>query len=201
MLQRARPVLVLIALMWIVEIVDQIPIGEHGLQLDRFGIVPRRTEGLWGVLWAPFLHADFRHLAANTLPLFVLGWLANLGRRVPFALLTAEIAVLGGLATWAVADWGAQRVGIHVGASGLVFGYFGYVVARGLREFRIASLLGAVVAVLLYGGLVFGVLPDDPNVSWEGHLSGMIAGVLIATSSKTSRGAEGSERATQPRSR
>lgn len=195
MLERTRPVLVLIALLWLAECVDQLPFG---LQLDQYGIVPRNVTGLRGVVFAPFLHANFAHLIANTLPLFFLGWLANLGqtRRGHFALLCAELILLTGVATWAVADWGQDPVGIHIGASGLVYGLFGYVLARALFEFRLSSILLAIVAIVLYGGLVRGLLSEDPTVSWEGHLTGLIAGIVVAPRKRPKGGKRGPDERT-----
>jgi membrane associated rhomboid family serine protease len=173
MLERIRPVLVLIAVLWLVTAVDV----AFDLELVRFGIRPRDTGGLVGILLAPFLHAGFPHLIANTVPLLLLGVLAVLGQRHGLVAITAPIVVLGGLATWGLAS-----DGIHVGASGIVFGWFGYVVARGVYGLRLGQLLLAVIAAALYGGIVYGVLPNQPGISWEGHLGGLVAGFVTGRS-------------------
>ena len=176
MIDKARPVLVLVALMWVIEGIDHLV----QVQLDQYGIVARDLNGLVGIACAPFLHRDFAHLIANTAPLFLLGWLSNLASRGSFVGTTIEIMILAGLLTWGIADLGESGRTVHIGASSLVFGYFGLVVARAIFEFRLITLLLALLAAALYGGLIYGVLPGRQGISWEGHLSGLIAGVVLA---------------------
>lgn len=170
MIERLRPVLILIAILWVVTIVDTFA----QLGLTRFGVRPRIVEGLIGVPLMPFLHAGFEHLIANTVPLLVLGYLASLGRRGGFVALTVPLVLLSGLGTWALAT-----EGVHVGASGLIFAYFGCVVARGIFGGQLGALLIGLLAVALYGGIVFGVLPSGPQISWEAHLSGLVSGIFV----------------------
>jgi len=163
--------LVALAAMWIVELIN----GVMGHQLNNWGILPRTTHGLTGIPLMPFLHGNLGHLLSNTIPFLILGGLVALrGQRV-FLSISLFIIVVGGGGVWAVG-----RTSFHVGASGLVFGYFGYLVARGWYDRKLKSILTAVVVLVLYGGLIFGVLPTQTFVSWEAHLFGMIAGVLIA---------------------
>lgn len=165
-------VLLLLATMWTLEILDY----ALQLNLDRFGIVAYDPEGLLGIPLAPFLHAGFGHLMANSVPLLVLGIMAAIRGVGRFIGASVIIVLVSGVGVWLT----SPPTYITVGASGLVFGYFGYVVARGLfdrHSFDIA--LGVVVAVLYYS-LLWGVLPNEPGVSWQGHLFGLIGGVLAA---------------------
>lgn len=167
----AVPVLVMVALMWAQEIVDLLP----GVNLDQYGIRPRSDEGLLGVLAAPFLHGGFDHLIANTGAFVVLGVLIALTTRRYWPV-TIGVALLGGLATWLV----ASPYSVHIGASGLVYGYAAFLVAWGLLSRRVLSVIVAIVVVLMYGGIVVGVLPGQPGISWQGHLFGALAGVVMA---------------------
>ena len=142
-------------------------------RLAEYGIVPRTMDGLWGIPLAPFLHGGFGHAFSNTVPLLMLGGLVATRGWQTLLGVTLFVVLLGGAGVWLVA-----RGGSHIGASGLVFGYFGYLVARGWYDRRIVSILIAVVVMVVYGGLIFGVLPTGGRVSWEGHLTGLIAGVL-----------------------
>lgn len=171
---RARlvPVGVLVGAMWLAEIVD----AGLGGRLDLLGIEPREADGLTGVVAAPLLHAGFGHLIANTVVLLVLGSLLALSTRA-FWLVVGSVTVLGGIAVWALAPSGT----LHIGASGLVYGIAAYLVARGVLERRIRSVLVALVVVVFYGGMVLGVLPGQPGVSWQSHLFGAAAGVLMAS--------------------
>lgn len=163
----------LVALLWFLELVDQVLLHRA---LDQLGIHPRSLEGLWGILFAPFLHAGFVHLLANTVPLVVLGWLVMLRRIADFFLATAATMLIGGLGVWLL---GAPN-SIHLGASILIFGYLGYLLLRGFYERSPLAVAIAVVAGLLYGGALWGVLPGQPGVSWQGHLFGFIGGGAAA---------------------
>ena len=159
------------ALMWAIEAVDSVFLGSR---LQSGGIQPRSVDGLDGIVWSPFLHLDFAHLIANTLPFLVLGGLIaiqGLGKWIKATLL---IMVIGGLLTWIFAS-NAN----HIGASGVVLGYFGYLIGAAIFERRFALLIPAAIAVLLYGGIVVSFLPRA-GVSWEGHLFGAIAGLTAA---------------------
>jgi membrane associated rhomboid family serine protease len=165
------PVLVLAALMWAEEITDAALPGSF----DRYGIRPRSLDGLSGVPLAPFLHAGFGHLLANTGAFLILGATIALTTRA-FWRVTIGVAVLGGLGVWLFA---APHT-VTVGASGLIYGYAAFLVAWGLLARRLLAFVVAVVVALLYGGLVFGVMPGQPGISWQGHLFGAAAGVLVA---------------------
>jgi membrane associated rhomboid family serine protease len=160
---------ILVALLWGIELVNH-AMG-HGL--NEWGIRPRTARGLPGILFAPFLHNGINHIVLNTVPLLVLGSLVILRGTAAFLSASAVIIVLGGAGVWIFG-----RPAVHVGASSLIFGYFGFLVARGWYGRDFLSILFAVLAVGLYGGLLFGVLPVQSHVSWEGHLFGLLAGLL-----------------------
>jgi membrane associated rhomboid family serine protease len=167
-----RLLVALVALMWLSEAVDT---ALHG-QLDQYGIVARTPDGLFGILTAPFLHLGFGHLISNTLPLVTLGLLIAVNGATRLFSVTAMVVVLGGFGTWLI----SPPHTITIGASGLVFGYAVYLVARGLFNRRISQVLIGLVVVLVWGSaLLGGLLPQD-GISWQGHLCGAIAGLLAA---------------------
>lgn len=158
-----------VGVLWGIELVNV----AFGNRLLVFGILPRTFVGLRGILFAPFLHGSFAHLLANTVPLLVLGSLVLLSGRGAFIRASVIIAIVGGGLTWAFG-----RFAYHVGASGLIFGYLGFLVAKAWYERQVLSILIALVAGVLYGGVRLQVLPTTPGVSWEGHLFGFLAGLL-----------------------
>ena len=138
-------------------------------------VIPRRADSLLGIFGMPFVHGSLGHLLANTWPLVVFGGILLSRGTGYFLLVTLAIAVLAGLVLWLFG-----RGQAHIGASGVICGYFGFVVVRGLYERRIPSLAIASIAVFLYGGsMLFGLVPQE-GVSWEGHLCGLIAGMGVA---------------------
>jgi membrane associated rhomboid family serine protease len=162
----------LVAVMWVSEIIDSL--ADH--RLDQYGIVPRQVDGLDGVLFSPFLHGGFGHLVGNTIPFLVLGAIIAFNGAMRVLLVTAVVAVVGGLGTWLI----APENSVTIGASGVVMGYATYLIARGVFSRRIVELvLGGVVAVI-WGGMVLGSLIPREGVSWQAHLCGGLAGVLAA---------------------
>jgi membrane associated rhomboid family serine protease len=159
------------AVFWIVEIVNAL----LGHQLCVWGIIPRTKQGLPGILFSPFLHAGFGHLISNTLPYLALGSLVVARGVGQFLAASVFIILVGGLGVWTIGS-----PGLHVGASGLIFGYFGFLVALGWYERSLSSLLVSVMVIILYGGMIWGILPMYPGVSWEAHFCGLIAGILAA---------------------
>ncbi|MBK1879289.1 rhomboid family intramembrane serine protease [Pelagicoccus mobilis] len=151
--------------------------------LLQYGILPRDWGNISGVLAWPFLHADLTHLGNNTLTLLVFGAIISLrSSSSEFLLLSFMITLYAGLGVWLMG-----RPYLHVGASGLVFGYFGYIMTRGIYDGRISSVLISTVVMLLFGGMIWGILPTDARVSWEGHLFGFLAGVVLAVRHKPKR--------------
>jgi membrane associated rhomboid family serine protease len=162
-----------VGLLWVVHIVNAIVFQGR---LAALGVHPRTLSGLAGILFAPFLHASFAHLAANTVPLVVLGALVMQRRKRDLAIVSVISAIVGGLGIWLIG--GAATV--HIGASILVFGYLGYLLLRGIFERRVWPILGSIAVFFLYGGALWGVLPGQAGVSWQGHLFGLIGGILAA---------------------
>lgn len=169
-----RPYLLVLgmaAAMWVVELVDLLP----GTELDRWGIRPRQLGGLVGIATAPFLHAGFGHLIGNTVPFVVLGCIIAASGTQRFIQVTVIAGVVAGLGTWLVAPAGTD----HIGASGLVFGYLGYLVARGVFARHVGQIALGLVVLFFYGSILWGLFPR-PGISWQGHGFGLAGGVLAA---------------------
>jgi membrane associated rhomboid family serine protease len=165
--------LALVALLWLLEVIDLIL---WTIPLDAYGIRPRTAAGLRQIPLAPFLHVGFAHLAANTVPFVILGWLVLMRSERDFVLVSLIATGVSGLGVWLI----GPTYTIHLGASGVIFGYLGYLWARGFFERSIPALALALVAGLLYGGILWGVLPGQAGVSWQGHLFGFLGGILAA---------------------
>lgn len=161
------------ALLWVLEILDAV-LFMGGL--DAFGIRPRSIVGLRGVILAPLLHGGFGHLIANTVPLLILGWFVMLRATKDWFTVGAFATFIGGMGTWLI---GASR-SVHIGASGVVFGFLGYLLFRGVFERKFWPIVGSLVVGFMYGGAIWGVLPGQPGISWEGHLFGFLGGILAA---------------------
>lgn len=162
-----------IATFWILEIIDTFFMKGA---LNYYGIRPRNIHWLEGILFAPFLHGDFLHLAANTLPFATLGWLVMLQETSDFFIVTGITALVSGLGIWL---FGESHT-IHIGASGLIFGYLGFLLLRGYFQRNFISIILSAIVGFLYGSLLWGMLPSLPGISWEGHFFGFVGGVLAA---------------------
>ncbi len=157
--------------MWLVEVADLVA-GD----LDAYGIRPRDEEWLPGILFAPFLHGSFGHLIGNTVSLLTLGAVVALGGLRTIAAATLIIALTAGIGTWAVAPPGT----VHIGASGIAFGYISYLVLRGLYSGSALHLGAGVLVLALWGGtLLTGLIPST-GISWQGHLFGALGGIIAA---------------------
>ena len=162
----------IVAVMWIVEIINTVDSN----RLDQDGIYARSFGHLWGILTAPFIHASFQHLIGNTIPFVFMGLIIALRGAARLALVTAIVIVIGGLGTWLISPVGVPTVG----ASGVVFGYATYLLARGLFDRSLLELFtGAIVGVVWGAALLASVVPHY-GVSWQGHVSGAVAGVIAA---------------------
>ena len=170
-----------VALLWVLEIIDSV----SGHRLDAYGVRPRTDEGLIGVVVAPTLHFGFDHLISNTVPVAVLGFLTLASGIARGLLATAIIWVVAGLGVWVVGDSFSN----HAGASALVFGWIVYLGVRGFLNRSWSQVALGVVVLVIYGGVLWGVLPGQPGVSWEGHLCGAIGGALAARLVAVRRGA------------
>jgi len=162
-----------VVIIWFLELVDLFILDGA---LDAFGIRPRSLAGLKGVLFMPFLHDGVAHLVANTVPFIVLGWLVMVRRTSDFFVVSAITMVVAGLGVWLFGSTNS----VHVGASGLVFGYFGFLMLRAYFERSAVAIAVAIVVGLLYGGLIWGVSPLQAGISWQAHLFGFAGGVLAA---------------------
>nr|WTB31932.1 rhomboid family intramembrane serine protease [Streptomyces sp. NBC_00830] len=161
-----------IALLWVLESIDM----ATGQALDTYGITPREPGELLDIVPAAFLHSGWEHVASNTLPLLVLGFIAALGGIRRFAAVTLTVIVVSGLGVWLT----APPHTVTLGASGVVFGLFGYLLVRGFVDRRPLDIVVGVVIAVVYGSLLWGVLPTDSGISWQGHLFGLIGGVGAA---------------------
>jgi len=162
----------LVAIMWAVELVNVL----DNYRLDRDGILPRSVSHLYGIVFAPFLHASFSHLLGNTVPFVILGLAIAISGAGRLLLVSLIVALVSGLGTWLTAPGGS----VTVGASGVVFGYATYLISRGLFDRRIAEIaLGILVGLLFGGALISGLIPHS-GISWEAHLFGGIGGVIAA---------------------
>jgi membrane associated rhomboid family serine protease len=173
-------ILTFVALLYLIEFIDQVT-NSH---LDDDGIKPQTTDGLWGILLAPLLHAGWPHLIANTVPLLVLGFLMTLAGMSRFVWATAIIWILGGFGTWLIGNVGSSCGPTdHIGASGLIFGYLTFLLVFGLFVRRVWNIIVGVIVFFVYGGVLLGAMPvlhQCGGVSWQGHLCGGIAGVVAA---------------------
>lgn len=162
-----------VALLWLLEVVDV----ASGHALDGFGVTPREPSELVDVVPSAFIHFGFAHLAANTIPLLVLGFLAALGGLRRFLLVCALIILVDGLGVWLISPAHTNTAG----ASGLIFGLFGFLLVTGFLERRpLGILTGILIAAIWGGSILTGLAPTQSGVSWQGHLLGLLAGVAAA---------------------
>jgi membrane associated rhomboid family serine protease len=162
-----------VALLWIIEIVDQLALGGR---LDKLGVRPRTISGLIGIPLHPFLHAGFGHLLSNTLGMAIPGWILVNRRPRDFFVVWVCATLVGGVGTWLVG-----RGVTHIGASGVVMGLLGCLISRGWFERRFLAVLAAIAMLLIWGGtIVAGLFPAGEHISWEVHLFGLLGGVLAA---------------------
>jgi membrane associated rhomboid family serine protease len=176
------------AVLWVIQIIN----AASSPSLDRFGLRPRELDGLWGVATEPFLHASYGHLFSNTLPLIGIGWVLMLSGLRTWLTVSALVIVLGGLATWLVAP-----SGLIVGASGLIFGWLGYLIARAYFSRKLTWIFVAVAVLVFFGTLLSGLLPSsDASVSWQGHLCGFAAGIVAGAVLHPRRGGPRTRRPT-----
>lgn len=168
---------VFIAALWVIQAVNWVT----GYDLNvTFGLVPRQIYGLDGVFGMPILHGSFGHLMANTAPLLLMGGLLAATATRALLAINAVIVGLGGALVWLLGS-----PAIHIGASGLIFGWFGFLITRGLVDRSPIALGAAILVGLLYGSMIWGVLPGQPGVSWEAHLFGALAGSVAALTIRT----------------
>jgi membrane associated rhomboid family serine protease len=168
----ALVMLLLLAGLWMLEFLDQL----SGHQLDQLGIHAREVDGMPEIFTAPFLHAGWDHLLSNSLPVYVLGFLVLLSGLARWLASSLIIIVISGMAAWSL----TPAHTIILGASGLIFGWLTYLLARGIWSRRPAQVVVAALVLLVYGGLIWGIFPNGAGVSWQAHLGGAIGGVVAA---------------------
>lgn len=172
---RIRAILTVVALtavMWLLEIVDAVT----GNALDAFGIRPRAFDDLGYIFTAPFLHYGFDHLMANSVPMLVLGSLVAFSGLGRFAAASVIIILISGVGVWLT----SPPASITLGASGLIFGYFGFLVLRGIVERKTIDIVIMICVVIFYGAMIWGALPGQEGISWQAHLFGFIGGLVSA---------------------
>ena len=162
----------LVALMWVVFFATV----ASGGALLALGIIPRSVIGLRGILFAPFLHGSMAHLLANSIPFAMMGWFVMLRDSGHFLPVTLFAMVGSGFAAWLLGAPGS----VHVGASGVIFGYLGFLILSGWYARSVASILLSLIVTVFWGGMVLGVMPGNAGISWQAHLGGFIGGVLAA---------------------
>jgi membrane associated rhomboid family serine protease len=161
-----------VALLYAIEFADTL----MNNRLDQEGVQPHDADGLLGILFAPLLHAGWGHLVANTLPLLLLGFLILLSGVGQWVEVTAIVWFVGGLGTWLAAPPNT----VHLGASVLVFGWLVHLILRGFFTHKPGQIVLGLVVLFLYGGVLWGVLPGQAGISWQGHLFGALGGALAA---------------------
>jgi membrane associated rhomboid family serine protease len=168
----AQVILAFVALLYVVELVDTLDRN----RLDGYGIRPREVDGLDGIVFAPLLHHGWGHLVANTVPLLVFGFLILLAGVARWAAVTAVVWLVGGVGTWLT----GQPHSLHLGASVLAFGWLVYLLLRGIFARDASQIALGAILLFVYGGILYGVLPGQPGISWQGHLFGALGGALAA---------------------
>ncbi|HEY9469486.1 MAG TPA: rhomboid family intramembrane serine protease, partial [Propionibacteriaceae bacterium] len=168
----ALVMLLLLAGLWMLEFLDQL----SGHQLDQLGIHAREVDGMPEIFTAPFLHAGWDHLLSNSLPFYILGFLVLLSGLARWLASSLIIIVTSGVAAWSL----TPAHTIILGASGLIFGWLTYLLARGIWSRRPAQVIVAALVLLVYGGLIWGIFPSGAGISWQAHLGGAIGGVVAA---------------------
>jgi membrane associated rhomboid family serine protease len=158
----------LLAVFWIFNLINKI----LGYKLNYLGIYPRSLHGLLGILFSPFLHHDFNHLFYNSIPFFLLASLILAQGRMEFYYVSAFVILVGGFGVWLFG-----RRAIHIGASTLVMGYFGYLLANAYYHFTTTAILLALICLYYFSGLFMSLFPGKKGISWEGHLFGFLAGI------------------------
>ncbi len=169
--QHIRLVLVVFVLFSAIEMINLFT----GRMLSQLGTIPRYVPGLKGIILGPFVHGSLQHYFSNIIPLCIFTYLLLQYGLKRYLQVTLWIMITSGLLVWLFA-----RPATHIGVSGVVYGYFGYLVLAGFLSGKFKLIIISVLVAFFYGGLIFGILPSSPFVSWESHLFGFIAGLVAA---------------------
>jgi membrane associated rhomboid family serine protease len=143
--------------------------------LQQYGLVPRSVHGLAGIITAPLLHASWTHLIGNSITFTIFALLLALLEAQKMFVKVFLITLIGGILTWLMG-----RTAVHIGASGLIFGLWGYIILSGWFSRQLKYILASIILIFFYSGLIFGIFPREAHISWESHLFGFIAGVLVS---------------------
>jgi len=157
--------------LWLIKIVEAL----IGARLYKYGILPGQLSGLMGVVWAPLIHSSFSHLLANTAPLLILGTALLYGYPKSAKIVVPAIYIGTGLGVWLFA-----RQTYHIGASGLTFGFMFFVFTIGAIRWDRRAIALSMVVFLLYGGMIWGIFPNEPGISYESHFFGAMIGIILA---------------------
>ncbi|MGX5203309.1 rhomboid family intramembrane serine protease [Aliikangiella sp. IMCC44632] len=163
-----------LAIIWAIELLNILT----DRALNSFGLYPRRLDHWYGIFFAPLLHHDIAHIVGNSIPLFVLGVLVY--QTGKFWQVTAMVFLASGVIVWLIG-----RPAFHIGASGVVLGYWGFLIANGLVNRSVRNLLLSIVTLLAYGGMLFSLMDFRQFISYESHIAGFICGVIAANRLKT----------------
>lgn len=166
-----------IGLLWILEILDQILLNRR---LDSLGLQPGNWQHWEGILLMTFLHGDLLHLFNNTIGLIIFGTLLVAGNRTDLYYATVGSILGCGLAVMLLGQPGS----VHIGASGLVFGWWSFLIAKGFYQRNLRSILIAVLVMFFFGGMIYGILPGQSSISWQGHFGGAVGGITGARLAK-----------------
>ncbi|HMC22072.1 MAG TPA: rhomboid family intramembrane serine protease [Thermoanaerobaculia bacterium] len=171
---RGTVLAIFVGIMWVVRGIDSfLP---SGFSSAGAGIVPRTWDGLYGIFITPFIHGDFEHLVSNTIPLLILGALILMRGVIEFVFVFLTTTIVSGAGTWLFGAGNAQ----HIGASGVVFGFFGYLVFRTAFDRKISSAIITLAVAILYGSAMAYSLIPEGHVSWSGHFFGFVGGFTAA---------------------
>jgi len=173
MLTKIKGVLIVVVLLWVAYILNILIIF---IDFNQFGIRPREIEGLVGIVVAPFLHGNFPHLISNSIPLLILGSTSMIlyEKSTPGAVIW--ITLIGGFLVWLSGGINTN----HIGASGVIYGLAAFLFMNGIFRHNLKSIIVAIAVYIGYGGMIYGVLPNQRGISWEGHLFGALAGAFVA---------------------
>ena len=169
--QHIRLVFAIFVLFSVIEIINLFT----GRILSQLGTIPRYVPGLRGIILGPFVHGSLQHYFSNIIPLCIFSYLLLQYGLQRYLQVTLWIMIISGLLVWLFA-----RPATHIGVSGIIYGYFGYLVLAGFLSGKFKLIIISVLVAFFYGGLIFGILPSSPFVSWESHLFGFIAGLVAA---------------------
>lgn len=167
------PIFIFVTIIWSIKLIEIL----FNTSFSYFlGLEPRSISSLINIFTTPFVHSDFSHLISNTLPLIIFSIIILINeKKMKYAEILIFIVTFGGFFLWLFG-----RNAIHVGASGVIFGLFGYLIASAIFRKKIFDIFIAIILIFFYWSIIYGVLPNDKGVSWEGHLFGLISGVLAS---------------------